>query len=71
MDILHVMRQTTLGVTVTLVLLYLLTQNELLRAHGGRRALRVAHATTLVGAPVLALFVVVIAVRFLSLMQVL
>ena len=71
MDIVHFVRQTTVGISVTLLLLYLLTQNELLRAHGGRRAMRAAYATTLVSMPVLGVFVVVIAVRFLFLLRVL
>jgi hypothetical protein len=65
------LRETTLGVTVTLVLLCLLTQKELLDAHGGRRAQRVAQLTAIVSAPILLLFVAVITVRFLHLLHML
>jgi hypothetical protein len=69
MSIVDLLRQTTLGATVTLVLLCLLTQIELLQAHGGPRAQWAARITTIASAPVLALFFAVIAVRFLSLLN--
>jgi hypothetical protein len=70
MQIVDLLRQTTLGAVVTLVLLCVLTQKELLQAHGGCRALRVARATTIVSAPILALFIAVVAVRLLSLLRI-
>jgi len=71
MPIIDLLNQTTFGACVTLVVLCLLTQKELLQAHGGQRALRVARATTIVSAPLLALFIAVIAVRFAYLLQIL
>jgi len=71
MTIIDFLDQTTFGACVTLVVLCLLTQKELLQAHGGQRALRVARATTIVSAPLLALFIAVIAVRFAYLLQIL
>jgi len=71
MPIIDFLDQTTFGACVTLAVLYLLTQKELLQAHGGQRALRVARATTIVSAPVLALFIAVITVRFAYLLQIL
>jgi len=71
MPIIEFLDQTTFGACVTLVVLCLLTQKELLQAHGGQRALRVARATTIVSAPLLALFIAVIAVRFAYLLQIL
>jgi hypothetical protein len=71
MPIIEFLDQTTFGACVTLVVLCLLTQKELLQAHGGQRALRVARATTIVSAPVLALFIAVITVRFAYLLQIL
>jgi hypothetical protein len=71
MPIIEFLNQRTFGACVTLVVLCLLTQMELLRAHGGQRAVRVARATTIVSAPFLALFVAVIAVRFAYLLQIL
>ena len=71
MPIIEFLDQTTFGACVTLVVLCLLTQKELLQAHGGQKALRVARATTIVSAPVLALFIAVITVRFAYLLQIL
>jgi hypothetical protein len=71
MPIIEFLDQTTFGACVTLVVLCLLTQKELLQAHGGQRSLRVARATTIVSAPVLALFIAVITVRFAYLLQIL
>ena len=70
MPIIDFLNQTTFGACVTLLVLCFLTQKELLQAHGGQRALRVARATTIVSAPLLALFIVVIAVRFASMLQI-
>jgi hypothetical protein len=71
MPVIDFLGQTTFGACVTLVVLCLLTQRELLQAHGGPRALRVARATTITSAPFLVLFVAVIAVRFAFLLRIL
>jgi hypothetical protein len=70
MSVIEFLNQRTFGACVTVVVLCLLTQTELLRAHGGQRAVRVARLTTIASAPLLALFAAVIVVRFLYLVPI-
>jgi hypothetical protein len=69
--VLDVAQRTDVGVTVTILLLALLTQKELLRAHGDFGSRWSPHALNVAIAPLLLVFTVVVAVRFLSLVNIL
>jgi hypothetical protein len=69
--VLDVAQRTDVGVTATILLLAFLTQKELLRAHGDFGPRWSLHALNIAIAPLLVVFTVVVAVRFLSLVNIL